>query len=69
MAAGATAILLSLLLASKPPRRDYWQAVATTLSSGLIANLAKALFTRSRPYTYDDAATQASSADVTGWDF
>ena len=64
---GATAILLALLLASKPPRSDYWQAVSMTASSGIAANLLKAFFTRARPYTYDD--TDAAARDVTGWEF
>ena len=64
---GATAILLALLLASKPPRRDYWMAVSMTAGSGIIANALKALFTRARPYTYD--ATEAQTTDVTGWQF
>ena len=64
---GATAILLALLLASKPPRRDYWMAVSMTAASGIAANALKALFTRARPYTYD--ATDTQTADVTGWQF
>lgn len=69
---GVTAILLALLLSSKPPRRDYWMAVAMTASSGIVANLLKALFTRARPYTYDTentAAASTSATDVTGWAF
>lgn len=69
---GATAILLALLLASKPPRNDYWMAVAMTASSGTVANILKALFTRARPYTYDTVNTESattSATDVTGWEF
>lgn len=65
---GATAILIALLLSTKPPRRDYWMAVAMTATSGIAANLAKALFTRARPYTYD-ASASAQAGDVTGWEF
>ncbi len=64
---GVTAILIAVLLAANPPRRDHWLAVTMTASSGIAANLLKALFTRARPYTYDEA--QSQSNDVTGWQF
>ncbi len=64
---GATAILVCLLLATQRPRRRVWCAIAITAVSGVSANLLKAAFTRARPYTYD--AAQASTSDVTGWQF
>lgn len=64
---GAAVILIALLLASQPPRRDYWMAVAMTACSGIVANVAKALFTRARPYTFDAESSQVH--DITGWEF
>ncbi|MCC6511573.1 MAG: phosphatase PAP2 family protein [Pirellulaceae bacterium] len=69
---GVVAILLALLLASKPPRDGIWLAVATTASSGIAANLLKTAFTRARPYTYDAQAhgAQANSTEpISGWEF
>lgn len=66
---GAAAILIALLLSSKPPRRDHWMAATMTAASGIGANLAKALFTRARPYTFDAGDAASHSTDVTGWEF
>lgn len=64
---GATVILVTLLLATRPPRRTYWIAVATTAACGISANLLKVFFTRPRPYTYDEV--EVRSVDVSGWEF
>jgi membrane-associated phospholipid phosphatase len=63
---GVVAILLALLLASSC-RATVWVVAAMAGSSGIVANLLKALFVRARPYTYDEAGQQLS--DVTGWQF
>ncbi len=65
---GATAILVALVLATWPPRPGVWRAVIMTASSGITANVLKILFTRARPYTYDQG-TSAQASDVTGWQF
>ncbi|MFO1063980.1 MAG: phosphatase PAP2 family protein [Pirellulales bacterium] len=67
---GATMILVAIFVASSR-RSVVWIAVAMTATSGVIANILKAFFTRPRPYTYDVATdiTRAVSGDVTGWQF
>lgn len=64
---GVAAILGALLLAAERSRRGVWVVAVMTILSGGAANLAKAIFTRARPYTYDNE-TQ-TFADVTGWQF
>lgn len=64
---GVAAILGALLLAARGPRRAIWMVVLMTSVCGVTANLLKALFTRARPYTYDEGTEVFT--DVTGWQF
>lgn len=64
---GVTAILITLLLATRRPRASLWVVTLMTALCGLSANLLKAAFTRGRPYTHDSGPKGIS--DVTGWQF
>ncbi len=63
---GATAILLGLLLCTRPPRNGVWVVILMTATSGIVANAMKAAFTRARPYTLDG---NVQPFDLTGWQF
>ncbi|MFN3190065.1 MAG: phosphatase PAP2 family protein [Aureliella sp.] len=49
--AGATAILLTVLIVSVEKRSQVWTAILITLLSGLTANMAKSAFVRIRPHS------------------
>lgn len=66
-ASGVVAILSALLLATRKSRGGIWLAVIMTGLSGASANLMKAAFKRSRPYTYDEQPPV--TPDITGWEF